>query len=287
MKPTIMRFLLVIAVCSCVQAAVATSSNLQFHVLQVPGASRTVAYGLNNLGQIVGTYTAAGVGHGFLYDSGVFTTIDDPQGTGTLVTGINDGSEVVGYSSARGFSELNGVYTSISYPGSKATFPSSVNNSGDIVGSYDDGQGKQHGFLFSNGVYTTIDPPNSAVTLLGGINNNRIIAGTVCLSTTRKCHGFIYSQGRFAYVTYPGSVGAQVLGLNDAVDLAGDEDSASGLENDFTYSTVTGKFVGFEVANSRDTAAYGINNSGEVVGFFTQGATFSGYYLQPTAVPNK
>jgi FG-GAP-like repeat len=65
----------------------------------------TQAYGINNLGQIVGVYfvsTNPGVAHGFVYSGGVFTTVDDPNagsagGQGTFATGINDSGQIVGY----------------------------------------------------------------------------------------------------------------------------------------------------------------------------------------------
>ena len=39
-----------------------------------------------------------GATHGFVYNNGIYTTIDDPLGAnGTLATGINDAGQVVGY----------------------------------------------------------------------------------------------------------------------------------------------------------------------------------------------
>src|SRR5262249_35367449 len=56
-----------------------------------PSTSGTNAIGINDKGQVVGTYNdASGTTHGFLYAAGAYTTIDDPLAT--LVTapqGIN------------------------------------------------------------------------------------------------------------------------------------------------------------------------------------------------------
>jgi probable HAF family extracellular repeat protein len=50
----------------------------------------TGAMGINDAGQIVGGYTNAGGGHGFLYSGGTYTPIDDPLATkGTGAAGIN------------------------------------------------------------------------------------------------------------------------------------------------------------------------------------------------------
>ena len=62
----------------------------------------TGAMGINDAGQIVGGYTNAGGGHGFLYSGGTYTPIDDPLATkGTGAAGINS----VG--GQKGFGELS------------------------------------------------------------------------------------------------------------------------------------------------------------------------------------
>jgi hypothetical protein len=68
----------------------------QFSSIDVPNAVLTAATGINTRGQIVGGYLAAGGGHGFLLDRGVFTTIDVPGAIDTAVWGINDQGQMVG-----------------------------------------------------------------------------------------------------------------------------------------------------------------------------------------------
>jgi uncharacterized membrane protein len=65
--------------------------------LDVPGATGTYAWGINNSGQIVGGYSAGGRGHGFLLDvDGSYTTLDVPGATSTDAYGINDAGQIVG-----------------------------------------------------------------------------------------------------------------------------------------------------------------------------------------------
>jgi len=73
-------------------------------VLAVPGAASTMALGLNNWGEVVGTYTVAADGatamHGFTWTKGAgfVTGIDDPAGVGTTtVNGVNDRGDLVGF----------------------------------------------------------------------------------------------------------------------------------------------------------------------------------------------
>jgi PEP-CTERM motif len=80
-----------------------------FFSLSDPNAvGTTMAFGLNNKNEVVGSYVDAdGNTHGFVYDwvTGVWTTINDPNadGTtafgveGTLVNGINDLGQLVGF----------------------------------------------------------------------------------------------------------------------------------------------------------------------------------------------
>ena len=62
--------------------------------------------------------------HGFLYTGGKYITLDDPLGTSTVATGINDRGQIVGY--------------------------------------YTDGAGDFHGFLYSGGKWITLDDPLAA-----------------------------------------------------------------------------------------------------------------------------
>src|SRR5712692_10602561 len=61
----------------------------------VPNATGTFAAGINNAGQVVGTYVLDGQGHGFLRDSdGSLTYIDFPDAVSTAANGINDSGQI-------------------------------------------------------------------------------------------------------------------------------------------------------------------------------------------------
>ena len=55
----------------------------------------TAANGINDMGQIVGTYFNATGTHVFLYSGGAFTTIDPVNGR-AFAHGINNNSQIVG-----------------------------------------------------------------------------------------------------------------------------------------------------------------------------------------------
>src|SRR5262249_4245487 len=111
-----------------------------FTTIDVPGASFTQAYGINDAGQIVGVFSSATGGGGFLDTAGSFTTINVPgAGGGTSANGIN--------------------------------------NLGQIVGSFVAPDGTTHGFLYSDGSFTTIDVPGGRSTEVNGINDAGQIVG--------------------------------------------------------------------------------------------------------------
>ena len=73
-----------------------------FTTIDVPSATFTRAFGINDVGQIVGAFLDARGEHGFLKDGATFTTIDGAFGS-TLALGINDVGQIVGSTGSLGF----------------------------------------------------------------------------------------------------------------------------------------------------------------------------------------
>ncbi len=75
----------------------------QFIDLTVPGASSTMALGVNNRDEVVGTYTVGSGSsaqmHGFTWTpQHRFHSLDEPQGQGaTTINGVNDFGQLVGF----------------------------------------------------------------------------------------------------------------------------------------------------------------------------------------------
>jgi hypothetical protein len=116
-------------------------------------ANRTLIFGINPRGDIVGTYRIGRVFHVFLLSGGEFTSIDFPGARfDTEAIGINPGGDIVGeYASAdvtHGFLLSGGEFTSIDFPGASGTVASGINPRGGIVGFYVSA-GVGHGFLLS------------------------------------------------------------------------------------------------------------------------------------------
>jgi probable HAF family extracellular repeat protein len=71
---------------------------MSFHAAAFFRPSFPRAFGINNLGMIVGDYSdAAGLPHGYLFSNGSYTPIDVPGAVQTVPYGINDAGDIVGY----------------------------------------------------------------------------------------------------------------------------------------------------------------------------------------------
>jgi probable HAF family extracellular repeat protein len=171
----------------------------EFTTIDVPDAPYwTIAYGINDSGEIVGAYSAQPVCncvddvsvYGFVYSGGQFSTIDIGLFE-TRPVAINNNGAIVGYyhdrggdveDAERGFLLADGNLTLIDAPGGGplsqvGTIASGVNDTGTVVGSFYDGTGN-HGFRWVDGSLTTVDHPDApGATWADGINGDGKVVG--------------------------------------------------------------------------------------------------------------
>lgn len=249
-----------------------------FSTIDYPGATTTVASGVNDAGDVVGSYTASFLNHGFLLRSGTFTTIDFPGAYSTAAQAINESGEIVGSFNAGGNSDhgfiLQGTtYTRFDYPGAVITRPYAINNAGDIVGEYVDRSVRTHGFKFSEGVFTSFDAAPNADTRLTGINNNGDMYGNVFLYGSRQSHyrdfrvsngsvemivapvGYLFAAGAGGINDMGQAVSSVAYGASTLAVLLSPSNKLAPLQNQSTLAT---PFM----------TAMGINNSGLIVGLY-------------------
>ena len=204
-----------------------------FKKLRFPAAAFTQSIGLNDAGEVVGTYIdTAGNYHGFKLVNGHYTSIDPPGSVLTVVTDVNDSGEIVGlYYDAQnvgyGFSLVGKTYTSFEAPGSKYTAAQGVNNKGQIVGEYWDSSNNYHGFLFEDSVFTTVDYPGAVWTSVLGINAKGDVVGRYGDGVSNIYegfeHGFEFSGGQYLTIDVPfaGAGATQTVGINKSGRIAG------------------------------------------------------------------
>jgi uncharacterized membrane protein len=146
------------------------------------GAIASVAYGINDRGDIVGDYLdSSRVAHGFLLKHKTYTTLDVPGAVMTFATGINNkGYIVLAWAGSKGFesSVYNGkTYRTIDVPGAAGSIAGAINTAGDVAYDWFDFNNVYHGALRHRGKYYKFDHPKSAQTLATGINDRHVIVG--------------------------------------------------------------------------------------------------------------
>jgi len=226
----------------------------------------------------------------------------------TQLTGLNDKGIVVGYfyntnngipvDNQFGFFEKNGVFTEVNNPNTPGLFGNPPPNSGvlienqligvndhDIaVGFYNDASGDSHGYTYDikTGKFSAnIDDPNAlnggGSTVTAAINNKGTIVGfyTDTGPTTAAgavIQGFLDKNGVFTTVDAPGATETELLGLNDH-GIAVGFDIVNGVTHGIIYNTKTGTFITLDDPNASGSTIFnGINDKGDVVGFYTDAA---------------
>jgi probable HAF family extracellular repeat protein len=190
-----------------------------------------------------------------------FTTIDVPGGTASFAIGINDAGQIVGYfddaTGRHGFLKDGSIYTTVDVPGATRTEANGINSTGQIVGYFGDATGT-HGFLKDGDTFTTLNYPGAGDTLAYGINDSGQIVGV--FNAGGLGHGFFYTAGSFTTTPLLGT------GINDSGQIVGTGGNLSLLYSD-------GNLTRIHYPDSVNTYAIGINNSGEIAGWFFSGAS--------------
>ncbi len=164
------------------------------------GSEATIS-GINNLGQITGTYRSSyGSFHAFLYsngskiDLGSFTptTTFDPNNSSTGVS-VNDAGQVVGSAKVKDVGEHAFLYQSAAMAdmgtlGGANSYPMQINNAGVVVGKANiENSIDFHAFVYSDGTMTDLnslidasDPLVATIVLTDatGINGQGAIVAT-------------------------------------------------------------------------------------------------------------
>ena len=247
-------------------------------------ADTIVPYAINNGGVIVGQdYNSQGVYESFVYNTGTqtFTFLTPPGATNSIAVGINDSGQIVGtYGTSTGnygYLYSGGTYTTLSVPGatqSPGTFfyyanpnaigtdATGINDNGEIVGDWSGSSGEA-GFIYSAGSFTNTSITDGSVfTALYGVNDSGVISGY----TQTPAAGFLYSSGTFAPINYPGASRTVVQGINDSGEVVGFY-TLDGSTWGFIYSD--GTYTSIAYPGSSQTDLFGISNNGEIVGSYT------------------
>src|SRR2546426_26470 len=182
-------------------------------------------------------------------------------GTASSAYGINNSRQVVGFAKTagdavtHGFLWQNGTMTDLQIPGGGQSAAYGINNPGQAVGYAVLPTGETHAFLWQNGTPTDLGTLGGAVSYAYGINNLGQVVGysqTTPASDGRSfLHAFLWQNGVMIDL---GTIDG-VTGINNSGQRVG---HVSTLQN----TTKTDRHP----LGSVTSVAYGINDSGQVVG---------------------
>jgi probable HAF family extracellular repeat protein len=255
--------------------------------IDFPGSTQTLAWAINKAGDIVGSYTIAGVTHAFKLADGQFTTIDYPGATSTDARGINNRGDISGiYQDANnvshGFLLSAGNFTPIDFPNAASTSPWGVGPSGEVTGSYTS-SGVAHAFRLTGNEYVTIDPPGSTGPTGTGINGLGEVSGICSISGT--AHAFLLSDGEYTIFDVPGSTYTNSTALTAHGEVIGRYVAANGTG--YGYLLKDGLFRTIAFAGASFTGSASMNERGDIVGRYQNaGSTaFHGFILRGLTSP--
>jgi probable HAF family extracellular repeat protein len=231
---------------------------------------------LNNAGQVAGTsiscptscsYTAT------LFSNGTVTNINTLNSSSSFATAVNASGQVVGLEERNvschcndAFLYNNGSMQDINnnslFPGGSAAI--GINKSGQIVGTGATNSSTVHAFLFSNGTMTDINPFPGSSSDAVSINDSGQIIGSS--GNTNLTGTWLLSNGTVMILSQT----TTSFFINNNGQIVGQNSSEHGA----LYSNGTWKDLGTGPPGATGGAAFGINDSGQIVGF----AGFPGSY---------
>jgi hypothetical protein len=274
---------------------------LNWHILQVPNATSTEIYSVNNSNEMVGHYNVGAVQHGLAVINGKPNDIDDPKGNqaagGTWCGGVNSSGTIVGYYYTNPLSPVatgfiydpsNQNFTDVTYPDATNTYLSSVNDNGEIVGAYTDADGSGEGFFSKNGgqSFTVLTPPNSIVGVAMGNNN----AGLITVqgeNSNGTWSAYLYDAANlhnpYTLINVPTAVNSYVEGINNHASIVyAWEDSSGNFHG--AVKSILGKFLQLDEPNAGAAGTYtdGINDNNVIVGTFDYMNSNAGFLVTAT-----
>jgi hypothetical protein len=287
----------VLALLACLPAAAQTdsdsSSSYTFTTINFTGDTFTQLLGINNSNEIAG-YHGVSVNQGFTYNTSTkaFTNENYPKSVQTQVIGIsNSPVRTVGFyidtaNKTHGFLDNNGTFSTVDFPQKAFNQLLGQNDNQQAVGYYSpktDGSSQQQAFVYdeNGGVFELIIVPNSINTQATGINNSGNICGFYQDSKNVN-HGWLLVNGTLTVLNYPESTGTQALGLNNKGLVVGTYTDSANNSHGFTYTTSTAKWASIDDPSGVGTTIVnGVNDSGDLVGFYGTSPINSGFMATP------
>ena len=227
-------------------AGTAYSGGISYGVVWTPGGvinlgAGTYAAAVNNAGQVAGNGTTA-----FLYSNGSRTDIGAlGGGSWSVAEGLNQSGEVTGYgntaSGIEAFVWASGAMTGLGTLGGADSYAFAVNDAGEVVGSAETAAGYLNAFAWSGGAMRDLGTLGGSQSYAYGVNDSGVAVGYSWLAGNTETDAWVLLNGVMTDLN-------SLLPPGSGWDL---------------------------------TAAYGINNEGQIVGSGTFDGQQEAFLLDP------
>jgi probable HAF family extracellular repeat protein len=237
------------------------------------------AYGLSNSGYITGRLTRGLASRAFVFSHGSLTELQPlPGDAETLGTDVNNRGQVVGRSSggfaSRAFLYADGVMIDVG-PSNQDATANAINDAGVVVGCSTVGASLR-AFVYRDGATHPLGTLNGGQSSCAyGINNRQQIVGVsdaMADPFDDSDHAFLYENGVMKDLGTLGGPRSAAYAINERGQVAGASTTMPddfSFQHAFLYSGGVMHDLGTPVAGV-SSQANGINNHGQVVGWFAQ-----------------
>ena len=274
--------------------------------------------GINNAGVIAGYFGSGAAGHpnkGYLVINtlkpiiqSAFIDENFPNSVQTQVTGLNNSGVTVGFwSNQNNKNTINNNFGFINFGGQPGLFINinnpmtgtiskvktnqllGVNDLNTAVGFYIDAAGATHGYKYLSTVNlfsANIDDPNGVgATAATAINNFGQVVGFF-VDKSNVTHGFFHKAGVFTTIDGPNATSTMLLGLNNFATAVGVEVDKKGKMHGLICNVTTRACRTLDDPTGKGTTTFnGINDLGQIVGFYTKGSLTIGLLANPALFP--
>ena len=245
------------------------------------GGPVSIAYGINDVGQIVGTSaTASGTSHAFLWSNGTMADLGSLGSAGPSDgRGINNRGQVVGgtvdanNSQYHAFLWDHGTMSDLgTLRGYNLSQAQAINDAGQVVGFSGDPSmgGLGHAFLWDNGTMSDLGTlPGYNYSIALGINDAGQVAGYSFTAPTQSgpmtSRAFLWDNGNMSDLgTLPQANDSEAFGLNDFGAVVGDSGNDSFDGHGVLWQG--GNVMDLGDLGRPGTSAHAINDAGQIVG---------------------
>jgi probable HAF family extracellular repeat protein len=259
----------------------ATAAAQQYTVSDLgtfPGGNSSVAYKVNNAGQVAGNSNLPGnaYGHAFIFQNGGLTDLGTLTGTWSVAFQVNASGQAAGYApladgSDRAFIFSNGQMTALPTLGGGFSDGYAINDAGQVAGASGTSDGDTHPFLFSNGQMIDLGTLGSHGSMFWntglGVNNLGEVVG-YSYDANGNFFGFLWSNGKMHKIGTLGGLWSEAWAINDSSQVTGSAYTKGDLgTHAFLFSK--GKIIDIDGRGATSSSiGWAINNHGVVVGRF-------------------